>query len=100
MLPFTHAWLPFIYLYGVGGILFAVGVILTLKMGSLDLKKKHHLRWFGLLFFGFFWYLVLHSFLNLAALEKTGIAYWILGIFAVLSIVGYALVYSKTRSES
>lgn len=100
MLPFTHTWLPFIYLYVVGGILFAAGVILTYRMKSLDLTKKHHFRWFGLLFFGFFWYLTMHAFLNLVALGHPEVAWWLLGSFAVLSILGYGFVHSRTRSES
>jgi len=100
MLPFTHTWLPFIYLYGMGGILFTIGVVLTYKIGSMNLKRKHHQRWFALLFFGFFWYMVLHAFLNLAALGHVTAAVWLLGGFIVLSIVGYVVITSRINSES
>lgn len=100
MLPFTHTWLPFIYLYSLGGILFLIGVIITYRMGSLDLKRKHHRKWFGLLFFGFLYYMALHSFLNLAALGHTNLAWLVAGILLVLSVMGFFLVRSRLRSES
>ena len=31
-LTFHHTWLPFIYLYGVGGIAFLIGMYLIIKL--------------------------------------------------------------------
>ena len=57
---FTHTWLPFIYLYGLGGILFVFGIIITIKSGSFDLSRKAHKKWMWVLLFGFVWYLMMH----------------------------------------
>jgi hypothetical protein len=69
MLPFQHTWLPFIYLYGLGGILFLLGIIITRRAGALDLSKPKHRMWMVILIFGFFWYFSIHGLLNLAALD-------------------------------
>ena len=66
---FTHTWLPFIYLYGLGGILFVFGIIITIKSGSFDLSRKSHKKWMWVLLFGFVWYLMIHALMTLAALD-------------------------------
>jgi len=68
MPPFSHTWLPYIYLYGVGGIFFVIGLIITKKSGAMDLKKKKHRFWFKILLFGFVYYMAIHFFLTIAAL--------------------------------
>jgi hypothetical protein len=68
MPPFSHTWLPYIYLYGVGGIFFVIGIIITKKSGAMDLKNKKHRFWFKVLLFGFVYYMALHFFLTIAAL--------------------------------
>jgi len=68
-LPFHHTWLPFIYLYGLGGILFLLGIIITRRAGALDLSRPKHRMWMVILIFGFIWYFSIHGLLNLAALD-------------------------------
>jgi hypothetical protein len=68
MPPFSHTWLPYIYLYGVGGIFFVIGIIITKKSGSMNLNNKKHRFWFKILLFGFIYYMALHFFLTIAAL--------------------------------
>ena len=68
MPPFSHTWLPYIYLYGVGGIFFVIGIIITKKSGAMDFTKKKHRFWFKVLLFGFVYYMALHFFLTIAAL--------------------------------
>jgi hypothetical protein len=68
MPPFSHTWLPYIYLYGVGGIFFIIGLIITKKANSMDLSNKRHRYWFKMLIFGFVYYMALHFFLTIAAL--------------------------------
>jgi len=68
MPPFSHTWLPFIYLYGVGGIFFVIGIIITKKSGAMNLNSKKHRFWFKILLFGFIYYMALHFFLTIAAL--------------------------------
>ena len=41
-LTFHHTWLPFIYLYGVGGIAFLIGMYLIIKTSALVPTKIHH----------------------------------------------------------
>ncbi len=69
MIPFSHSWLPFLYLYVGGGIFFIIGIIITIKAGSMDLKKKKHRYWFKVLIFGFFWFMIIHFILTYAALN-------------------------------
>jgi hypothetical protein len=68
MPPFSHTWLPYIYLYGVGGIFFVIGIIITKRSGAMDFTKKKHRFWFKVLLFGFVYYMALHFFLTIAAL--------------------------------
>jgi hypothetical protein len=68
MPTFEQTWLPFMYLYGFGGIFFLSGMILIKKAGSVDLNKRKHKYWWNVLIFGFFYFVVLHAVLILAAL--------------------------------
>lgn len=63
-----QTWLPFIYLYVVGGIFFFSGMYIIIKSGSLDPKKKSHKFWIKVLFGGYFFFLFLHAFLIISAL--------------------------------
>lgn len=96
-MPFTHTWLPYIYLYGVGGLLFLIGVLVVVKSGSLDLKKSSHRMWLVILFFGMVWFMVMHALWNLAALEvlslKTSAILWL--IFMVVTLGTGYLKYGK-----
>lgn len=61
-------WLPFIYLYGVGGIFFLVGMIIIKKSGAVNLKIKRHRYWYKVLILGFFYFAALHAFFTILAL--------------------------------
>ena len=67
-IPFDRAWLPYIYLYGVGGLFFLGGLWLTLRSRSLDRTRPGHRIWTWILIGGFAWFLVLHGGGILAAL--------------------------------
>ncbi len=69
MLPFEHTWLPFVYLYILGGILFSIGIWVVFRSKSIDLTRPHHKRWLFILIFGMIWYMSMHALLNLAALD-------------------------------
>ena len=97
-MPFSHAWLPYIYLYGVGGLLFGSGLLITLKSGSLDLKRQHHRNWLLILLYGFIYFMVMHALWNFAALEilslKTSVLIWM--VFMVVTLVfGYFKLTKK-----
>ena len=63
-----NSWLPFLYLYGVGGIFFFLGLYMIVKSGSLNLKRQHHRTWLKILVGGFFFFVVLHATLIISAL--------------------------------
>ena len=69
-LTFHHTWLPFIYLYGVGGIAFLIGMYLIIKTSALVLTKIHHKKWLFILFFGFLYYAGIHGAFILLALKN------------------------------
>ncbi|MBT4715785.1 MAG: hypothetical protein HOB84_13535 [Candidatus Marinimicrobia bacterium] len=87
---FSHSWLPFIYLYGLGGILFIAGIIITMKAGSFDLKRPKHKKWMWILIFGFVWYFTMHALMTWAALGTISpytVLYTLLAMVAVFIVV-------------
>ncbi len=66
---FTHSWLPFFYLYGMGALFFFPGLYLITKSKSLDMNKPKNRKWMKILLFGYFWFMALHSFLIILALK-------------------------------
>ncbi|MCK5331534.1 MAG: hypothetical protein KAK01_09000 [Candidatus Marinimicrobia bacterium] len=69
MLTIQHTWLPYLYLYLVGGAFFLLGMIIIRKSGAINLKLKKHRFWNRVLIFGFFWFVVMHAILTHAALN-------------------------------
>ena len=100
MLDFSRTWLPFIYLYGVGGIIFLLGMVLVLKSDSLNLKRRHHRIWLFILFLGFAWYVVIHSTVSLAALGYKSAPAVIVLLFFFVMIFLYLVITSINRSDS
>ena len=92
---FSHSWLPFIYLYGLGGLLFISGIVITLKSGSFNLKNHVHRQWFWVLVFGFIWYMTMHGGLTLIALGYNQLAVLIMFLVTGLSITGTILLRRK-----
>ena len=60
---FYQTWLPFFYLYGVGGIAFLLGTFLIYKTGALRASYETHKKWIWVLFYGYFFYAFIHAFL-------------------------------------
>jgi hypothetical protein len=67
-MTFTRIWGPYIYLYGVGGIFFIIGMIIIIRSKSLNLKLKYYRRWFYILLFGLAWYMLIHGSITVAAI--------------------------------
>ena len=65
---FMNIWLPYIYLYGVGGVFFFSGMALVKKAGSYNPSKRRHRFWWKVTFWGFFYFAALHLIWILAAL--------------------------------
>lgn len=63
--PWTSHW----YLYGNGGLFFLIGIILILKGGACQLGRGRDSFWFGVLIFGYVFYVLLHTAWILAALH-------------------------------
>ena len=68
MLDFSRTWLPFIYLYGVGGFAFLIGMYLITKSNALNLGNQKHKKWLYVLIFGFIYYAGIHLVFILLAL--------------------------------
>lgn len=61
-------WWPYLYQYGVGAVVFLIGLYLILTRGACVLSRRNDRFWFGILLFGFCWYAGIHLFWYLAAL--------------------------------
>jgi len=95
---FSHSWLPFMYLYGLGGILFISGILITIRSGSLDLSSISHWRWLWTLIFGLVWYMSIHASLILAALGFVNFAFMIMVLVIIVSsFVTYRVINSKVN---
>jgi thiosulfate reductase cytochrome b subunit len=68
MASLFNTWIPFLYLYIVGGIFFATGLIIAVKSGALNRSIPRHRQWFRIMIFGFIFFFILHAFLIIAAL--------------------------------
>jgi len=68
MIDFFNTWLPYIYLYGGGGIFFLAGMILIRKTKAIDMRLKRDRFWWKALIFGYFYFAIIHAFLIIAAL--------------------------------
>ena len=61
-------WWPYIYLYGVGLVIFVTGLTIILRSKACNLARKRDRFWFGVLIFGFVWYAGIHLVWYLAAI--------------------------------
>ena len=60
-MSFYQTWLPFIHLYGVGGIAFLFGTFLIYRTGALRVNYETHKKWIWVLFYGYFFYAFIHA---------------------------------------
>ncbi len=61
-------WWPFLYQYGMGAVVFLIGIYLILTRKSCVLSRKQDRFWFGVLIVGFLWYAGIHLTWYLAAI--------------------------------
>lgn len=71
MLDFSRTWLPYLYLYGVGGSIFLIGMFIILRSRSLKLERIRHREWYHILIFGLVYYMGIHGLFTFAALGKS-----------------------------
>ncbi len=61
MLDFSRTWLPYLYLYFVGGIAFVFGMILIIRTKALRISFNRHKKWVFILLYGFIFYAGIHA---------------------------------------
>lgn len=54
-------WWPLLYQYGVGGLIFVLGLIIILRSGACRLDRPQDRRWLAVLLAGFIWYVLIHT---------------------------------------
>ena len=86
MLDFSRIWLPYLYLYGVGGGIFLVGMFIILRSRSLKLDRIRHRKWYHILIFGLVYYMGIHGLFTFAALGKSLLAGVIGLVIVALSV--------------
>ncbi len=69
-LDFERVWLPYLYLYGGGGLVFFGGLWMVLKSPAFNMKRRKDRRWLGILLFGYIWYAGMHGVSILAAISS------------------------------
>ena len=74
MVDFQRVWLPYMYLYIVGGGIFVIGMYIILKSSSLNRGRARHRHWFHVLIFGLIYYMGIHSLFTFAAIGQTVLA--------------------------
>jgi hypothetical protein len=87
MLDFSRIWLPYLYLYGVGGGIFLIGMFIILRSRSLKLERIRHREWYHILIFGLVYYMGIHALFTFAALGKS--------LFA--GVIGLVLIAISTH---
>lgn len=60
-------WLPLIYQYSIGGIVFTTAIIIAIRKGALSLKLRKDKRILFQLIGGFILYITIHIILTLAS---------------------------------
>lgn len=63
-----QTWIPYLYLYGVGGIFFTIGMIIIRRSKAIDLRRKRHIWWYKMMYAGFFYFMFIHALFTLIAL--------------------------------
>ncbi len=69
-MDFARTWLPYLYQYAVGGIIFFLGFWLIWKSGAANRQRRSDRFWLYALLFGFVWFMALHGGSSIAALNS------------------------------
>lgn len=97
MLDFSRSWIPFLYLYGVGGGIFVIGMIIILRSHSLKKERVRHNTWLHVLIFGFLYYMGIHSIFTFLALGETLFAGLIAAV--ILALIGNLIFIFQKNSK-
>ena len=86
MVDFQRVWLPYMYLYIVGGGIFVIGMYIILRSNSLNRDRARHRHWLHVLIFGLIYYMGIHSLFTFAAIGQTVLALIIAILMLVMTI--------------
>ncbi len=65
-LPEPSGWPPWAYVYGVGGVVFVVGLLLCIRTRQIDLAERRGRLTLGLMIAGFLGYALAQGLIQLA----------------------------------
>ena len=94
MPDFRRSWIPYIYLYGVGGGIFLIGMFIILKSKSLKLERVRLKNWYQILIFGFFYYMGIHGFFTFLAIGNKVFA-TLIGLIMLAMTINLIFTMSK-----
>lgn len=56
-----NPWTAYLYQYVMGGLVFAIGLLVIRVSGACDFRRPGDRTWFGVLVFGYLWYAAIHG---------------------------------------
>jgi hypothetical protein len=62
-------WTAFFYQYLMGGMVFAIGLLIIRRSGACDFDRPGDRYWYGVLIFGYVWYASMHALIILLAIS-------------------------------
>lgn len=66
--PIQQIILPYLYLYGIGGVLFFSGIYLSKKSVAYNPENKKNKYWWEITILVFFYFMLIHAVIILAVL--------------------------------
>lgn len=96
MIDFYRAWVPYIYLYVVGGGIFIIGMYIILTSNSLNKDRMRHGDWLHVLIFGLFHYMGIHALFTCAALGYMTVTLIIGLVMSVMTVHLIKTIFFKS----
>ena len=73
MIALAHNWDSFLYLFLVGGVIFVISLLLPLRSGDIDLKRRYDRRLVVVVVLTAVLYLAVYLLWQFAAIERGGV---------------------------
>ncbi|HIC83234.1 MAG TPA: hypothetical protein EYO99_02610 [Candidatus Marinimicrobia bacterium] len=83
---FSHSWLPLMYQYGFGILIFGGGLFTIFRAYGGNQFWKEHKRWIQVLVWGFIYIFSIHLFMTLSALNDAPKIYLFILALYVLNV--------------
>ncbi len=96
-MDFYRLWLPYIYLYTIGGAIFTIGMYIILKSNSLNRDRVRHAGWFYVLLFGFFYYVGIHGLFTFAAIGQITISIAIVLLILIMAVSLVKILFIRSN---